>query len=318
MNEGSVSLLLLDSLGDSVGTVGRLGEGPGEFQAMTDLDTKDDQILVLDGLERRVHLFERDSLVTMWSLRGITGDPEQVAFSLDGAPVVSVARRPHIDRGHAMQVLREAIELYRVNELGRELEKPIEILGAEFFVVWNPSGAWRTSIPAFGVPAVYDLTRTGVTAADARDGSVVAFSWAGEGTRTLRPASQRVVPVSEAELGQLWQHAETVAKRRPDLNFMTYAREAVEVWGESVPRPFYSALISDGSETLIRNYAPGTSDVAEWVLLHAGGKTFGKFSLDRNTQLFSIHEREVLGVGLDSLGVEHVVVLRIRDPSGSP
>ena len=293
------------------------GEGPGEFQAMTDLDTKGDSILVLDALARRVHLFHRASLVTMWSLREITGSPQQVAFSPDGLPVVAVERRPYAGRGDAMQVLRKPVGFHRVDEAKTMVETPIPILGAEFFVVWYPSGAMRTTIPAFAARATYDLTSTGVVAADARDGLVVSFRWGGQTARTLLPASPPT-PVSQAELDRFWQGAETVARRRPDLDYMTYMREAVEVWGESVPRPFYSAIISDGSETLIRHYAPGTSDMAQWSLLGQGGETLGAFSLDRDTQLFSLEDREILGVGKDSVDVEHVVVFRIRDPSESP
>ena len=117
-------------------------------------------------------------------------------------------------------------------------------------------------------------------------------------------------------MDRLWANADTGARRVQDRdNYMTYVREAVEIWGESVPRPFYSAIISDGSETLIRHYAPGTSDVAQWSLLGEDGETLGTFSLDRDTQLFSLEDREILGVGKDSLDVEHVIVGRIREPS---
>ena len=93
MNSGSVDVLLLDASGNQVGTVGRLGEGPGEFLGVLDMDTRGDSILVLDGLRRRVNLFHRDSFVAMWSLRGTTGTPQQVGFSSGGTPVATVARR---------------------------------------------------------------------------------------------------------------------------------------------------------------------------------------------------------------------------------
>ena len=114
MNTGSVNVLLLNPLGDSVGTVGRLGEGPGEFQGLLDLDTKGDSILILDGLRRRVLLFHRDSPVNTWSLHAISGTLEQVAFSSDGTPVVSAARQPRASQGEAMRVLRETVEFYQI------------------------------------------------------------------------------------------------------------------------------------------------------------------------------------------------------------
>ena len=314
MNEGSVNVLLLDSMGGSVATIGRLGEGPGEFLSVTDLDTKGDSVLVLDALARRVQFFDRASLVHMWSLRGLSGSPRQISFSPDGPPVVAVERRPYAGRVRTNQVIREAITLHRVDDPGTVLETPIDILGGEYFVVTVADGAWRTGIPAFGASATYDLTRTRVIVADARHATVVSFPWGGFAARTLRPASPPTA-VSEAEMDRLWDYAEATARRLPERDYLTYVREAVDVWGKSVPRPFYTAVISDGSETLIQHYSSRVSDVTEWSLLAEDGETLGKFSLDRDTRLFSLQDREVLGVGLDSLDVEHVIVGRIRDPS---
>lgn len=53
-------------------------------------------------------------------------------------------------------------------------------------------------------------------------------------------------------------------RRDPDEDYMSYARQAVEVWDGTVPRPFYSAVISDGSETLIGHYAHRSADIVEW------------------------------------------------------
>lgn len=314
LNQGSVNIVLLDSLGHSMGTIGRLGEGPGEFFATTDFDVKRDSILVLDALARRVHLFHRASPENMWSLHQITGTLQQVAFARDGTPVVSVARDPYLDPADAAQVLRRTVEFHRVDEPGSVLRTPIEVRGGEFFVVWHANGAMRTTIPAFAARATYDLTWTGVVVADAREGRVISFSWDGEPARTLRSASPPV-PVSEAELERFWEQVRAVAGDSPDRSYMTYMREAVEVWGKSVPRPFYTKVVSDGFESLIRHYASGTSGAATWSLLAADGEPLGTFNLDRNIQLFSLQDREAIGVGRDALGVEHVIVLRIRDPS---
>ena len=314
MNEGSVNVLLLDSMGDSVATIGRLGEGPGDFLSVTDMDTKGDSVLVLDALARRVQLFDRASLVDMWLLSGITGTPLQVSFSPDGPPVVAVERLPHAGRVKTNQVIRESVTLHRVDDPATVLDVPIDILGDEYFVVTIADGAWRTGIPAFGAFATYDLTRTRVIAADARNATVLSFPWGGSAARTLRPASPPT-SVSEAEMDQLWDYAEAMGRRWPDRDYLTYVREAVDVWGKSVPRPFYSAVISDGFETLIQHFTSRASDVTEWSLLAEDGETLGRFSLDRDTRLFSLEDREILGVGLDSLDVEHVIVGRIRDPS---
>lgn len=214
-----------------------------------------------------------------------------------------------------MKVLREPVELYRVDNPATEIEAAVKIRGDEYFVVFVAArGGWRYVVPAFGAEATYDLTRTGVVAADARSGRVVSMPWGEPAARTLRPASPPT-PVSERVLDRLWAIADTVARNLPDRdNYMTYVRDAVEVWGESVPRPFYSAVISDGSETLIRHFTSGTTEVSEWSLLAEDGELVGTFSLDRDTQLFSLEDREILGVGKDSLDVEHVIVGRIREP----
>ena len=314
MNAGSLNLLLLDSLGDLKGTIGRFGEGPGEFQGMLDMDARGDSIVVLDGLMRRVHLFHRDAFVTVWSLRGITGTPEQVAFSSGGAPVAAFGTESQASQGNVMQVLRQTVELYRVDDPGTALETPVEILGDEFFWGRGSGGATFLGMPAFNVWSIYDLTRTGVIVADGRDGRLVSFPWGGQVARTLRSASPPT-PVTQAEMDRLWERAETVARRRPDMDYMSFVRQAVEVWGGSVPRPFYESVVSDGSETLIRHFAPGSADIVDWSLLGDDGETLGTFNLDRDTDLLSLQDREVLAVGRDSLDVEHLIVFRIREAS---
>lgn len=312
MNAGSLNVLLLDSLGGLVTTIGRMGQGPGEFQGMLDMDTSGDSIVVLDGLMRRVQLFDRDSLVTVWPLREITGTPEQVGFSSAGAPVVAYGTPPDAGRENTMQVLRETVELYRVDDPATALETPVEIPGDEFFSGRAEGGATFKGMPAFNVWSTYDLTHTGVVAADARDGRVVSFAWGEQAARTLRPPSPPN-PVPEAEMDRLWERAEATARRRPDMDYMTFVRQAVEVWGGPVPLPFHETLISDGSEILIEHFAPGSAETVDWSLLDENGETLGTFNLGRTTELLSLRDREVLGVGRDSLDVEHVIVLRIRE-----
>lgn len=114
MNTGSLNVLLLDSLGDRVATIGRMGRGPGDFQGMLDMDSSGDSIVVLDGLMRRVQLFRRDSFVTMWSLREITGTPEQVGFSSGGVPVVAFGRLLSLRDREVLGVGRDSLDVEHV------------------------------------------------------------------------------------------------------------------------------------------------------------------------------------------------------------
>ena len=325
MNEGSLSVLLFDASGDSVGAFGRRGDGPGEFQSLTDLDTSGDSILILDALARRVSLFRRETLVTTWSIREMaTVTPEQVVFASDGPPIVSADRHPSRasveSRGsvEAMGLMRSAIEFRRVDEPGRVLETPIDIPGTEVFFGRNMRGMPFVALPAFGAAATYDLTQTGVLGTDARDGRIVSFSWGGESGRTLRQASPPI-PVTDFELDRFWDAVQTRARRHPNPEEYEATTEALlQVWDGLPQRPFYSAVISDGSETLIQHYSPRTmSDLVEWSLLGETGETLGTFSLDRAVRLLSLHAREILGVGRDAMDVEHVIVFRIRAASGT-
>ena len=109
-------------------------------------------------------------------------------------------------------------------------------------------------MPAFAAHVQYDLVPTGVVAADARDGRVLSLDWDGQRARTLRPASPPT-PVSTVDMDRLWERVEARVRRNPGEDDMSYARQSVEVWDGPVPHPFYSAVISDGSETLIGHYA---------------------------------------------------------------
>ena len=310
---GPTEVLLLNEAGELVGTVGRPGEGPGEFQGLLALDTKGDSILLLDGLAPRVLLFDRESPVTSWSLRTLPEIPQQIAFGAGGAPVVSVSRDPRTGGGSVMQVLRDTIEFYRVDDPGTPLEISVKVPGSERFVPRNPSGGTGVGMPAFAARAQYDLVPRGVVAADARGGRVVSLNWEGQSARTLRPASPPT-PVSEADMDRLWERVEARVRRDADEDYRSYARQSVEVWEGTVMQPFYSAVISDGSETLIGHYAHRSADIVEWSLLDRNGKTVGAFTLDEGIRLFSLQDREVLAVGRDSMDVEHLLVLRISSP----
>ncbi len=315
MSMGTASVQLLNAAGDLVGTIGRLGEGPGELRGLLDMDTKGDSTLLLDGLASRVLLFHRESPVATWSLRNLPGTPQQVAFSADGAPVVSATRRPPMGRENAMRVLRDTVKFHRVDDPGTALETPVGVPGGEVFVSWDANGMNWTGRPAFAAWAVYDLTLAGVVAADARDGRVMSFDWGGREARTLRPGSPPR-PASEDEMDRFWERVEARARRDPEEDHMKNARRAVDVWGGPVPRPFYSAVIGDGSETLVGHYAHWSADIVEWALLDRHGRTLGAFDLDPGNRLLTLQDREVLGVGRDSMDVEHLLVLRIREDVG--
>ena len=141
---------------------------------------------------------------------------------------------------------------------------------------------------------------------------MASMDWGGQVVRTLRPASSPT-PVSDADMDALWERVEARVRRDPDEDYMSYARQSVEVWDGTVSRPFYSAVISDGSETLIMHYAHRSAGTVEWSLLDLNGKTVGGFTVDGGTRLLSLQDREVLGVGRDSMDVEHLLVLRIRE-----
>ena len=312
MQIGPAEVLLLNEAGELMGTVGRLGEGPGEFRGLLDLDTKGDSILLLDGLARRVLLFHRESPVTAWSLRDLPEIPQQIAFGAGGAPVVSVTRGPGTGSQNVMQILRDTIEFYRVDDPETPLETPVKVPGGELFVPRNPSGDFQVGMPAFAAHEQYDLVPTGVVAADARDGRVMSFDWDGQTARTLQPASPPS-PATEAEMDALWERVEASVRRNPDEDYESYARQSVEVWDGRVPRPFYAEVISDGSESLVGHYVHRSADILEWSLLGRNGETVGALTLEAGIRLFSLQDREVLGVGRDSMDVEHLLVLRIRE-----
>ena len=276
-----------------------------------------DSIVLLDGLARRVLLFHRESPVATWSLRDLPVIPHKIAFGAGGAPVVSVTRNSGTRSQSVMQILRDTIEFYRVDDPGTPLETPMKIPGDEEFVPRNPSGDFRIGMPAFAAHAQYDLVPAGVVAADARDGRVVSFDWDGQAARTLRPASPPS-PVSEAEMDALWERVEASVRRNPGEDYESQARQSVEVWDGMVPRPFYAEVISDGSETLIGHYVHRSADIVEWSLLDRNGETVGAFTLEEGIKLFSLQDREILAVGRDSMDVQHLLVLRIVSPPTPP
>jgi hypothetical protein len=53
----ALTVNVYDSVGTAIGSIGRQGDGPGEFRALTSVDVKGDSLFVLDAALRRVSLF---------------------------------------------------------------------------------------------------------------------------------------------------------------------------------------------------------------------------------------------------------------------
>lgn len=112
-DRGRKQIAVFDSAGRLVRTIGRSGQGPGEFRSLTDLAWLGDTLVVADLTQRRITLFSRDGRhLTAWP---ITSEIAMLRRLIQGGPslaaAVMVREGPVIAAAHG-QPVREAVRRY--------------------------------------------------------------------------------------------------------------------------------------------------------------------------------------------------------------
>ena len=312
-NEGTLQVLLFERESEAVQVIGGRGRGPGEHQALTDIFLRGDSLYILDALARRIVLFIDGELAETWFIRGALGIPQRVFVRDAGQIAVAFADAASDEPRAGAVVVRDRI-IFRV---GRPLASEIEwtdlldVPGRERLLM-NTIGGTLHALPAFWTTTSYDIDRGGITAVDGRTGLLERWTWSGA-VEPL-PAPPRFGPdyVTDQEMAAVRDGIETVARRRPDIEYRQYAEAALDVWGARPPRPFYEGLMSDGRTIALREYEYGETNPEAWILLGSAGQLRARMLLPDNLRLVSLAGDSIIAVARDSLDVESIIVMRFE------
>lgn len=317
-----------DSEGEPLATVGRRGEGPGEFTRMVRAGWVGDTLWVSDTQQRRTTLIGPDGEVV-----GVVPNHDRIAPSPDDRSGLGAFLRPmpfalYPDRGSLVWAIESEEHPGQLPEGGAPLLR------------LDPDGTILRLVAR--VPETRGSVR-----ADAGGGRIVfaQIPFAGESAWRVSPD------------GSLHAHLETDPTTAPDPTYRVRVRDAAgsvvfdrRYPFEAIPIPdavLDSAIVASATrqgtvnrdlEVELRRVAPATYSEAErlaigddgriwigmrargeerrWQALSASGEPEAEVVLPRTVTLWAADETHLWGVDRDEVGVESAV--RYRLDTGSP
>lgn len=316
-NAGSAELRYYDSAGRYLQTVGRRGDGPGEFQFVgIPYWLAGDSLLVgVDPGARRLSLFDPEGrYVETYGTAGTLRLGSVVGVLADG-DIVRLALLPGSgdDDGQArypMVVVRHARDGTPADTMARlpgsEMYRVTERSGAMMTVMQSPTPFARTQQVALGGGLVYagagdsyevEIYRTERRASDLAE-SVIQPERLVRLQRSNRPVTSSVV--AEFRRVQLDRDLDDNSRRRIEryLADVIFPKEM----------PAYRDLKVDaGGNLWVEEYrAPGEETQPRWEVFDPDGVWLGTVETPVGFQIYEIGEDYLLGLWRDELGVEYV------------
>lgn len=139
-------LVILDTIGTFLGTIGRKGEGPTEFRFIRDVVIQEDgSLLVVDARNQRISKVDRDGIIaSTWQLDPTLGRPWSAA-AVDHLFVVAFAPRPLIGYYSSDWTLLDTVRLtWQGSALGDSIIGTSRVAAAT-----GRSGRWSSAF-SFG------------------------------------------------------------------------------------------------------------------------------------------------------------------------
>ena len=318
-NDGTKDLRVFASDGSHVASIGREGEGPGEFSSIRLLGLLGDALVLLDRRLRRVSLIHPDEgFVRSFPL------PDGVApYPMDGwlfdTGSVLIQDLPLTEEGAHEEGFNRTPVAYascdlsgavltdfgrlpgaeRVN-ITRETEHGLATLLSSVPFGRDPRVAVSGDLLFFGAQDAYEVT------VYRSDGSV---------SRMVR-LDREPVPVTDADLAAF---IEEDLRDYQDENEARERRQELEAMPRMAVRPPHGAIFADRSGSLfVAEYRmPGDTTVGMNVFDPTGRLT-GRFSMPADLEVLDLGDDYLLGLLEDDLGVETLRLYGLsRTSSGS-
>lgn len=311
-NGGTNELRFYDPDGKHLISIGRTGEGPGEFQDLQRVwILPGDSLLAYDFLPSRLSVFSpagefirsqhyaspdgRQILI-----RGPLGDGSIIAA---GAPIWN-------SPGATSGIMRDSVPYYRYNEMGSLRDTLGLFPSVEVFRIVT-GDSWRlTGVPFARAP-------------------VVAIA---ENTFHFGPANAYELYTYSAngELQRVVRVAHTARSVRPD-DIARYRRERLELAEREGTRPSmermlsmipfpstmppYDRVVADSDGNLwLSDYRPVRRDRATWRVFSPDGILLGSVAAPAQFEVTQIGTDFILGHWIDEMDVEHIRMYALTKP----
>jgi hypothetical protein len=282
-------LVVFDSGGSYLNTIGRSGSGPGEFTAIALLNrVQGDSLFVYDGRQFRVSLFTAGGeLARTFQIRAPRPFRVRGRFH-DGSVLLQRELNAPLDPG----IVRSDYVVLRIAEDGTVLDSLMTVPGTEFFYGGErgPSvvvGTFlRETYMAAGARAAYAVT------GDRFEVQVASLDPTAGGRRLF----QRSVPTAPLTTADI-----TAALPAADARALLPLLPP----DQTVPLTLRLVVDEDGN-VWVEEYRADRDLPATWSVFDPEGNLIATATTPARFRPFYIDDKVILGVSRDSLGVELV------------
>jgi hypothetical protein len=306
-NGGTNELRYFDARGAHLRSVGREGEGPGEFKSLGRVTVlAGDTVVAWDWNLRRLSLFDTSGTFVRSFLLDFTGGfPVPIGRFADGAWLC--------DRGFVFapgsdgtQVVRDSTP-YLVFEPAGALRDSIgRFPGPEWYVKGQGRSAFATSLP-FGRTTEAVVVGDRFYAAHTDRWEVVRYSPAGVADLVVR-LEWSPVGVTSDDLARY--KAERL--ENTDASFRQQTERNLAEMPYPATFPAFADLMADpdGNLWVLAYNRPG-DERRSWTVFAPEGRALGTVETPPGLRIMEIGADYVLGVWRDDLDVEHVRMYRL-------
>lgn len=313
IDAGTSELQMYRSDGGHLQTIGRCGNGPGEFQHPSALIIlSGDTLLVTDSGLRRISVFDPSGRFI-----------RSVPFVVQGSSVASpsarfadgslLAVRATFGSG-PMDGIQRAVQTFtRVASDYTASDTIVSVPGNERLVRLRAGtsgsiGSVMMTTPPFAKMTLHAVAGDHLFVATQDAPQIEIYTNTGVLTGIIRTGHE-LRPVT-SQLLSAWVDR-NVSQLSPDQR---RAREDM-LRNASPPKfaPIYGALHTDGSGNLwVQDYAIDDSMPGRWSIFDPDGRLIAYSTMPSGLRIFEIGADYVLGVEKDALDVEHVRMYRLR------
>lgn len=294
-------LRFFDSTGKYLGTTGRKGSGPGEFQQLWNLYRSNrDTLRVYDVPTSRVSIFDPNGRLVRTMQMTAQPNALGLAWLPDGSALYLGYTMP---AGGRLGVYLDSMPVHRMNPDGTAGPMVLRV-----------PGSWRNGVSAQSFTSIRlagdPLLAPGPAGAVYAHGDALgflAFTATGRLATMVRVAQPRVRLSAKVI-------ADDIAANRPP------AQARPPEGGGAPPEPLYATFepvidrvrMDNTGAVWLRRWAPPGTRSAEWVVFTAGGEPLGRLTLPANLRVFDIGTEYILGIAVDEEGVQFIHQYRLH------
>lgn len=306
-NGGSKELRFYDAGGRHLESVGREGEGPGEFGALGGLELARDSLYVFDWRLVRVSVFDLDGVFARSYPVRVPGIafPNAVGLLDDGGWVVlsGFAFSPQ----DIAALVRDTSLVVHLHADGVAADTIGRFPTVEFFVYGN--GSMTTAVSrAFGRSLASAAGGTRLYLGDTERYQIAGYGPTG----TLESILRRRVAARSVTGADIEAYKEVDRRRLVDPQYRQQMERLLAEMPYPEEMPAFGALQTDAEENLwVSEYGMPGADDATWTVYAPDGVPTASVAVPARFQITQIGADFVCGRWEDEVGVEHVRVYRL-------